>query len=389
MTETHEYLVPDYYSNFTCKMGACRTACCEGWPISLTMQDYFKLLGVDCSPELRAKLDCAMHLTSHPTQEAYAQITPRFDGNCPLRMDDGRCAVHNELGDGALSYICRLYPRGPRTEGDYECSCSNSCEAVLELMFSRDAPISFETRRLTFDLPKPTGRTVFFETVGRGQEIRLYFISKIQDRSLPLPLRIMSLGQCLMAMETALAAKDAREVDLLLNGKSVPNSFAETAISQSELNLGLNVASGMLKILDEHSRSIRSYGEASLAYFGNDGQNLARYERAKAHFETVLPKWDIWFEHMLVNHMFFERFPFQNRPESMSDEFIAICAVYAVLRFLGIGWMADKNDGSAFVDVAAAAFRLIDHTQFDRSASYILKKLDCSSHDRLFDLIRL
>lgn len=389
MIETHDYLVPDYYSRFSCKMGACRSACCEGWPISLTMQDYFRLLGVDCSPELRRRLDCAMHVVRHPTQEAYARITPRYDGNCPLRMDDGRCAVHCELGDGALSYICRLYPRGPRAEGDYECSCANSCEAALELMFRQDEPITFETQRLTFDLPKSAGRTVFFETVGREQDIRLYFIRKIQDRSMSMPRRIMALGFSLKAMEDALAAKDAQEVDLLINGKPLPNTLQESPISQANLSFGLNAASNMLAILDEHSQSIRSYGEASLEYFGDGVQSLARYEQAKAHFESIFPKWDIWFEHMLVNHMFFERFPFQNRPESMYDEFIAICAVYAVLRFLGIGWMADKCGEAAFVDVAAAAFRLIDHTEFDRSASHILKSIGCSSPERLFDLICL
>ena len=36
---THEYLVPDYVPDFACKMGACRSACCEGWPISFTKDD--------------------------------------------------------------------------------------------------------------------------------------------------------------------------------------------------------------------------------------------------------------------------------------------------------------------------------------------------------------
>lgn len=35
-------------------------------------------------------------------------------------------------------------------------------------------------------------------------------------------------------------------------------------------------------------------------------------------------------EHVLVNHMFFEQFPFQDRDEGLCDEFIAICAVYAL-----------------------------------------------------------
>ena len=94
----HEFLVPDYMPDYACKQGACRSACCEGWPISFTMDDYFRLLGLPCSPELRRRLDGSMQLALHPTPEEYAQITPRYDGQCPMRMVDGRCMLHAELG---------------------------------------------------------------------------------------------------------------------------------------------------------------------------------------------------------------------------------------------------------------------------------------------------
>ena len=92
---------------------------------------------------------------------------------------------------------------------------------------------------------------------------------------------------------------------------------------------------------------------------------------------------------MLVNHMFFSQFPFQDRPEGLRDEFIALCAVYALLRFLCIGWLWDKADRDAFVDVSAAAFRLVDHTAFDRYAAHLLKNLGCDDWDKIHDLISL
>ena len=48
MSNIREYLMPDYYPDFHCKMGTCRAACCEGWPISFSLTDYFKLLSVEC-----------------------------------------------------------------------------------------------------------------------------------------------------------------------------------------------------------------------------------------------------------------------------------------------------------------------------------------------------
>lgn len=77
LKETHEYLVPDYYDSFSCKMGACRAACCEGWTISLSLDDYYHLMSEECSEELRRKLDTGLHIKLSPTPDAYAEISPR------------------------------------------------------------------------------------------------------------------------------------------------------------------------------------------------------------------------------------------------------------------------------------------------------------------------
>lgn len=386
MKETHEFLVPDYYEHFTCKMGGCRTACCEGWPISFSLEDYYHLMSEECSPELRSKLDKGLHIKLSPTPDAYAEIAPGYDGACPMRMKDGRCALHAEMGERALSYICRLYPRGVRTENGYECSCANSCEAVLELLFSRDEPLEFVKRELTFDLPKSGKPAVFFETLGREQEIRLWLIRHMQNQTLTMPLRMMAMGHALAALDEALSARDEKEVDRLLRGQRRIKPLQATELTQGHLDFGLRIAGEMIKLLDERSNSIRSYGEDALAYFDH---SFDRYVEARDHFERVLPKWDIWFEHMMVNHMFFSRFPFQDRPVSLPDEFIALCAVYSLLRFLGIGYMRDKTDVSAFADVAAAVFRLVDHTAFDRYAAHMMKELGCDDWLRVHDLISL
>jgi hypothetical protein len=42
-----------------------------------------------------------------------------------------------------------------------------------------------------------------------------------------------------------------------------------------------------------------------------------------------------------------------------------------------------------FVDVAAAVFRLVDHTAFDRYAAHMMKKLGCDDWTRIHDLISL
>lgn len=389
MIETHDFLVPDYFPSFTCKMGACRSACCVGWPISFSLDDYFKLLSLDCSPELRSKLDVALHIAARPTPESYAQISPRYDGQCPMRMEDGRCALHAEMGDGVLAAVCRLYPRGVRKDGVYECSCANSCEAVIELLMEKREPMRFMRMPLTIDVPQAPTRQFHFETAGREEAIRLWLIGFLQRRERPLAQRLLWLGEGLSAMDEALNVKNEARVTALLTGDEQPPIPQTASAGREQLCFGLSIAGRMLEILDERSDSIRAYGEAALAYFGRGENEFHQYEEARCQLERILPSWEIWFEQMLVNHMFFVQFPFQDRPVALKDEFLALCAVYTLLRFLCISWTAEHPSIEAAADVCAAAFRLIDHTEFDRYAAPILKELGCEEAEPLRELMCL
>lgn len=386
MDET--YLVPDYFPFFTCKMGACRRPCCEGWPISVTMKDYFHLLSVPCSAELRRKLDCALHLAPHPTEDAYAQILPRYDGVCPLHLPDGRCALHAECGDGVLAAVCRLYPRGVRNGEDRECSCANSCEAVVELLLARDAPMTFVPIQRDFHVPPAPPRQHLFHTGHDGQQLRLWLIQQMQMRSHSLPQRMLRLGAALHALDEALQARDDRRIADLLAGTEALQSPVFPAPGQAELQSGLRMISHMLDTLDRDSSSIRAYGEAALTYFQR-GDPFRQYERACQRFTAIVPQWETWFEQLLVNHMFFVQFPFQDRPVSLPDEYLSLCAIYMLLRFLLLGCMAEEGDTSHAVDVAAAAFRLIDHTEFDRFAGPLLREMGLHGTDQLRLLLSL
>lgn len=386
--ETHEFLTPDYYPHFHCKMGACRTACCEGWPITFSLQDYFNLLSLDCSPDLRRKLDISLHIAPRPTPEGYAQILPRYDGQCPMRLDDGRCALHAEKGEEVLSVVCRLYPRGVRSGGVYECSCANSCEAVLELLLTWEAPLAFHKHRLTVDVPPAQPRQHVFESAGREEEIRLWLIAQMQNRAYPLAKRMMRLGLALRAMDEALGRNDHARVQALLSGEEAIDVMPSPEAGHDQLCHGLEAASLMLEILDERSESIRAYGEEALDFFSEGEGLFQRYTQGKQAFEALVPQWETWFEHMLVNHMFFVQFPFQDRPVPLKDEYLALCAVYTLLRFLCIGCARGSN-AQRMVDICAAAFRLVEHTEFDRYAAPILRQIGCDGWTHLHGLLCL
>ena len=365
-------LVPDYYPAFSCKMGACRHACCEGWPISISMKDYFHLLSLDCSPELRRRLDAGLHLSLHPTEDAYAQILPNYTGACPLHMEDGRCALHAECGGDALALVCRLYPRGMRTGPHKECSCANSCEAVLELFLHREAPLTFITHPQEIPLPD-VPRRHHFNAGAQEQEIRLWLISMLQRREYPLAQRMLLLGQALHAMEQALDAQDSAAVAALLNGQTMIPAPVMPVPSHEKLVSALAATEHMAEAM-RHSVSIRDYVDAASRSLHTGSGLYEAHAAAQRRLASILPQWETWLEHMLINHMFFVQFPLQDRPIPLKDEYLALVAVYVLLRWLLLGCLTDADNTTSAVDIAAAAFRLVDHTAFDLYVPSLLKE---------------
>ena len=313
----------------------------------------------------------------------------RWDGECALRLPDGRCSLHAELGPEILSDVCDLYPRGIRTIPSRECSCAGSCEAVLELLIRQTEPITFAVEPYALRLPRPEKRLAKFETLGRETDIRLWFIRIMQDRSLTLPTRLGKLGDSMYRMDAALQKKDAAEVEHLLTHGVTEFTVSAELPDKEHLLHGLSAVQQMVECLDGRSDSIRDLGEEALAYFGKGDDALEKYEAAKKHLETTFPDWEIFFEHMMVNHMFFSQFPYQDRPEKLMEEFIALCAVYVLLRFLTVGCMVGKTEASDLIDICAALFRLVEHTEFDRIASKLLHGLGCSRPEDLGELIGL
>lgn len=374
MSEQNLYWIPDYYPSLTCKGGDCRKSCCEGWPISMSMKDYFRLLGIDCSPELRRKLDTGLHLADSPSPERYAQLLPDWRGDCPIHRDDGLCALHAECGENALCEICRLYPRSPRRFAQPECACSNSCEHTIELLFAHKSPLNFQQNSLPIPLPD-AGDGVPAPILHHYVALRKICIDALQNRALPLGERILRIGAALKHLQPAFAALDEAAIDRALATlpETIPHAAPDEAFALSFL-AHFNQTVGM------NSRSAHDYAahaaeSLNLVDGAPSGDSLARFRSAKTKFTQTFHDWQTRFEQVLVNHVFYESFPFSDRHEGLWEEFLSLCAVCAYFAFLAITWTADHPNEEALVDAVAAAFRLIDHSPFDYNAAVILKRI--------------
>ena len=336
MSANTEYLVPKYLPDFSCKMGACRSACCVGWPVSVSMKNYFTLLGLPCRKELRERLDCALRLADHPTEEEYARFTPNWLGDCPMRMEDGRCSIHAELGEDALSDVCRLYPRGVRLWGDqYECSASNSCEKTLELLWDLKEPLTFETRALPVVPPPRPGTVQPTEGLSTDESFRFSMIRAMSESSRTIEDRILSV----YAM-------------LGLEGEAVRGGGAAS----------------LLAYYAARSSSIRETGERICARYEADP---GKWTEDVLSFDALFPMWERFAGQVLLNHLFFTQFPYLG--VSRREVWLTLAAVYALNRIYTVGGIALlAQDGGepgkdALIDLTAALFRLIAHTAFEKS----------------------
>jgi hypothetical protein len=183
-----------------------------------------------------------------------------------MRLEDGRCSIHAELGENMLSDVCRLYPRGLRIEPEKECSCSNSCEAVLELLFSKEEPIKFISDICPNPLPPMGKRGFVYPTMGFEQKIRLHLIKIIQDRTLSLSERLFVLGNQMRTLEEIIEKQDKTALEKWFETTEKSTSYKNKANSET-LDYGIKVMKEILKLIDKQSESVSSFGEEAISFF--------------------------------------------------------------------------------------------------------------------------
>ena len=334
MPYRHEFLFPEYYRDFSCKCGDCRSTCCHGWGITLTQDDYFRVISTEASPELRRRLDIAFKPATNPapTPERFAMISYNWLGRCPIQTDDGYCALHRECGEGAIPEICRRYPRCIRTSTIHEACTSTSCEYTLELLYRDDEPVRFIKAKIEvfdeeYDIPAAAKMDK-----GEYTEMRNKAFSILSERSYDIDSRILML---------------AFEFDAVLPYKVMPHEEAAKLFARL-----LPSSNALSEISDEID-----------AYY-NEDSNIERFSL------DSIEKMDIYLEKMLVNHVFYKAFPCSFEGSTIGKEICSLLAVRALHRYvteayIGVhGWSINN-----FVDVTAQLFRMIEHSRFDEVCS--------------------
>lgn len=344
------YIVPEYYADFRCKCGKCRASCCEGWSVTVSMNEYFRLLGMDCPPEIRRRLDAALHISPSPSPEHYAEIGKDWTGRCYMHRGDGLCALQAECGEDALPEICRMYPRSVRGGNASKMSCANSCEAVVETLARTTGPLAFSVA--DSDAAPETEEDARIKA-----DVQKECILLMQDRRLPIYARLENIARRLGA---EVSGKD--NVGLALDAlRTVAGCFTDSA-SAGELC----------------ECALRRYAGADAAeVFARDDEALTR--RYPANSAAA--------ENLIVNHIFYTDFPYSDRRESEQEDVVSLAAVCAFLRWALAARLASEDCDA--IGATASLFRLIEHSDFDRNALVLLGSGGYITPDGISALMRL
>ena len=339
--EEGKWLVPEYFSSFSCKCGECRNACCKGWKIAVNREEYYRLIGMECSEELHSKLESSFYEPELPTPERFRCIEPDWRGQCRMLGDDGLCMLQKECGEWAIPETCRVYPRSYKKVNDrLQAVCSASCEAVVELLMKEE--------RIIFGV-KP---------------LKDYIKAEIEEH-----------------LPEGFADLEKRSTDIFCD-KTV--SLSDRILKIGEL-LGTQHVSGielkqLLKVLEkllETSDTLEPYASKVFErYAGGDEKAKDLYNEDLKAFIGHYPAWEVWFENFLINNMVYSSFPYCDKRIKSRDAYWGLMLQYEILKLVCSVNTGEEPTIENFVDTVATVYHLVEHTSFYYNAAVLMGDLD-------------
>ena len=109
-------LQPKYVADFQCDGSKCNAKCFGKWRIDIDMETYKKYQRIK-NPVMRKKILSSIQPS---TIQTGFQIELNNKGVCPLLCEDNLCYIQRNMGEGALSQTCKVYPRMVQQIGNYQ-----------------------------------------------------------------------------------------------------------------------------------------------------------------------------------------------------------------------------------------------------------------------------
>lgn len=213
------YTYPDYYKEFSCIADKCEDTCCAGWEIVIDLHSLKKYektpapLGNRLANSIDWKEGCFL----------------QYDGRCAFLNEDNLCDLYLEGGRDYFCKTCRTYPRHIEEFEDVrEVSLAISCPEACRIVLFRKDPVTFRN----FERDKEEKPYDFFDYLLYSKlcDLRTCMIGILQDRSLPILLRISMVLALAHDADGHIRKKESYAVDDLIGRytkKSAPERFSK------------------------------------------------------------------------------------------------------------------------------------------------------------------
>lgn len=229
-----------------------------------------------------------------------------------------------------------------------EISCSTGCEKTVELLAASTEPLRIVTAEREYDgiCPDP------YPDAERRDALRREVHSLLSDRSRTLMERFAALNTLLPGSGSAL---DCNDRTMLATARRFIEHFRAS------------------------SPSLARFGaEASALFIRTDGSDpVTRFLAGEEFASQLIPGFEILCEKMLVNHVFYEQFPFPFEDRGAcagAETLFAAASLLRVAATASVCRAAEKGDDplTAMVDAASAVFRFTEHTDFYHNAAILM-----------------
>ena len=161
---------------------------------------------------------------------------------------------------------------------------------------------------------------------------------------------------------------------------------AKVAIPPADWALRANILRTLMEELLADTISMGGIAAEILPLLRGE-QAGAVLQQAAGTFQADTPDWMIGTEQLMVNHVFYEGFPYgthQERPETAA---VSLCAEYAVLRGTAVLYHQLHPDETALVDAIAALFRVMEHSAFGWNAAVVLEREGKAGEDVIGQIV--
>lgn len=351
--QVNQELKPAFYDQFHCLAEGCKLSCCKGWEITFNKKDYLALRRMKGSPELEQTLAQCVRRAKGPNATRFYAEFDMHTGTCPLLAEDSLCNLQRECGPDALPLVCKIFPRGDRYSlMGLERTLSPACEAVLKLIWNLPDGIDFVLE----DLPRPRIITLTEDTLltRAYPAIRSLCIDFLQDRTLPLPQRILLMG---IVLEKLSKEPDDPEAWIKWAASILGNPDRGelcAAIPDGGVRGLVMFLSNNLHVLLTANRqdeaSQKAWQEILTAMkleFNLENGNVtltpAIYEEYRARFLKRFEKYDYFFENLMVLLFYHLAFPIVTSTDELWKSYVNYCNLYSFYRFMSVMSCHDEN----------------------------------------------